>query len=96
MQLTGSLGISDLDILVLLDVSALYSQPAGLRVKINSLHTQGESSAHPGAAHTSRSGLCLHLPVATQKQKPQQLAKAHSVTTQSDVSRVQINCIVVV
>lgn len=46
MQLTGSLNMSDLDILVLLDVSALYSQLAGLRVKVNSLHTEGESRPH--------------------------------------------------
>lgn len=68
MQLTGSLGISDLDILVLLDVSALYSQLAGLRVKVNSLHTEGESGSHSGAAHTSCCGLRLHLPVATRKE----------------------------
>lgn len=68
MQLTGSSGITDLDILVLLDVSALYSQLAGLRVKVNSLHTEGESRPHSGAAYTSCRGLCLHLPVATGKE----------------------------
>lgn len=34
----GLLHISDLDILVLLYVSALYSELAGLGVKVNSLH----------------------------------------------------------
>lgn len=65
MPLTGWSGISDLDILVLLDVGALYSQLAGLGVKVNSLHAQCESSAHPGAAHTPGGGLCLHLPAGT-------------------------------
>lgn len=67
MQLTGSLNMSDLDILVLLDVSALYSQLAGLRVKVNSLHTEGESRPHSWAAHTSGRGLCLHLSVTRER-----------------------------
>lgn len=58
----GCLKISDLDILVLHYVSALYSQLAGLGIKINSLNTQGKCSPNSGAAHASSRRLCLHLP----------------------------------
>lgn len=112
MQLTGTLCISDLDILVLLDVGALYSQLAGLRVKVNSLHREGESRPHSGAANTSCCRLCLHFPVATGKevwieirgiefwQRPENHNNYQCLpiiqSQQSEVSWMQITCIAVV
>lgn len=65
--MSGCSSVSHLDILVLLYVSALYSQLAGLGVKVDRLHTQSKSCANSGAANASSGGLCLYLPVGTNR-----------------------------
>ena len=53
-----------LDILVLLYVATFDPEDAGLSVKVDGLHGDGESGSDLLAARAAGSGLCLHLPAS--------------------------------